>query len=579
VGNGEPISGSEVGRIFYHSFWKRGGGELKKYGLVCVGAMALLLGFSHLVCAQGNSRWERVSILSPGIPRYHLAEGKEPQSPGSNAGEVKETATQEPLALSLQDCIMMALQNNLDIAVEGYNPKMSEEDIRKEKAAFDPLFYTDAYYANYYLPTNNAFYSSVAGRAGQVFTDKHQNWDLNFGWRQALPTGTSYQLSYNNDRFYSLLGREIDQTFYTFNPNYTSELGLTLSQALLKDFGIDVNKTRIYIAQNNKDISLQQFRDRVFSVIAEVQNFYWNLAAAVVNLEVNRRSLKLAQDLLEINKAKVRAGTLAPLEIVQAEAEVASREENVIVAENLIKQIEDVLRRVMNLTSESQMWERPIRTTDKPSFVPQQLSVDESLKRALELRPDYAQAQIDLANRDIYKRYTHNQLLPSLNLQGSAGLNGIGSSYHDNSRVLRGGDYYSYSVGLILEVPIGNRYARAEYTKASLDQEKSKTSLANLEQKITVEIREVVRQIQTNAKRIETTEKARLLSQKKLEVEEKKLNVGMSTNFEVLRTQRDLLEAETNWLKALLDYQRSLVSLERVEGTILEKHNIELKQN
>jgi outer membrane protein TolC len=133
-------------------------------------------------------------------------------------------------------------------------------------------------------------------------------------------------------------------------------------------------------------------------------------------------------------------------------------------------------------------------------------------------------------------------------------------------------------VGLLLEFPLGNRSARAEYTKASLDQEKSKATLANLEQKITVEIRQAIRQIQTNRKRIDATEKARILADKKLEVEQKKLSVGMSTNFEVLRVQRDLLEAETNWIKALLDYTKSLVALELAEGTILDRHNIELEE-
>ena len=539
--------------------------------------MVLLWGSCSLGWAQSESRWERVAVPYLGAPRYQLAEAKGPEVSGG-AGQAEAGGPGEPLLLALQDCIGMALKSNLDIAVEGYNPKMSAEDIRREKATFDPLFYTGAYYYEYYLPTNNAFYLKYASGL-TIFPDKHDNRDLNAGWKQQLVTGTSYELRYDNDRWYSRLDPALNSNFYLFNPNYTSVLSLTLSQSLLRNFGIDVNKTKIYIAQNNRNISLQQFRSRVFAVVSEVQISYWDLAAAIENLEVNRRSLKLAQDLLEINKAKVKVGTMAPLEIVAAEAEVASREEGVIVAENLIKTVEDRLRRVMNLPTDSQMWERPIKPADKPTFVPPQVSVEESLKRALELRPDYTQAKIDIANKEISKKFARNQLFPSVNLRGSAGLNGIGDTYHDNFRALRGGDYYSYSVGLVLEVPIGNRSARAEYTKASLDQEKSKTNLANMEQKITVEIRDAIRQIQTNVKRLESTEKARTLSRKKLDVEEKKLNVGMSTNFEVLRTQRDLLEAETNWLKALLGYYNSLINLERAEGTILEKHNVQLKES
>ncbi|MFH0871581.1 MAG: TolC family protein [bacterium] len=551
---------------------------MKKTSFILAGLiMVLLWGSCSLGWAQSESRWERVAVPYLGAPRYQLAEAKGPEVSGG-AGQAEAGGPGEPLLLSLQDCIGMALKSNLDIAVEGYNPKMSAEDIRREKAAFDPLFYTGAYYYEYYLPTNNAFYLKYASGL-TIFPDKHDNRDLNAGWKQQLVTGTSYELRYDNDRWYSRLDPALNSNFYLFNPNYTSVLSLTLSQSLLRNFGIDVNKTKIYIAQNNRNISLQQFRSRVFSVMSEVQSVYWDLAYALDNLEVNRRSLRLAQNLLEINKVKVKVGTMAPLEIVAAEAEVAAREEGVIVAENLIWSVEDKLRRIINLPSESQMWDRSIKPSDKPTFVAQQASVEESLKRALELRPDYSQAKIDLSNKDIYRKFARNQVFPSLNLQGSAGLNGIGDTYHDNFRALRGGDYYSYSVGLVLEVPIGNRSARAEYTKASLDQEKSKTSLTNLEQKITLEIREAIRQIQTNLKRMEATRRARILAEKKLEVEEKKLNVGMSTNFEVLQYQKDLLVAETNEIKALIDYNKSLVSLEQAEGTILEKHNVQLKES
>jgi len=551
---------------------------LKRYRLLQVGwTVALLLGASFLAEAQEGSKWERVS-LSTGTARFQLAQAKGSEAPPDAPKGEEGSGTGETLILSLQDCINMALRNNLDIAVESYNPKMSAEEIRKEKGAFDPLFFTGADYNEYRLPTNRGGFYLTLTPGYKIVPDEYETRDWEVGLKQRLVTGTSYQLKFENSRWLSLLEREIVANSYNFNPNYSSVFSVALTQPLLKGFGIDVNKTKINIARNNRDISLQQFRNQVFGVVSEVQSSYWDLAATIENLEVNRRSLKLAQELLEINKAKVKAGTLAPLEIVAAEAEVASREEGVIVAENLIRTAEDRLRRVMNLPKDAQMWERPIQPADKPTLADQKFSEEESLKRALELRPEYVQARIDIKSKGIYKKFTRNQLFPSLNLQGSAGLNGIGEQYHDAFRELRGGDFYSYSVGLVLEVPLGNRSARAEYVKASLDEEKSKTSLANVEQRIAIEIREAIRQTQTNLKRIDATEKARILAEKKLEVEQKKLSVGMSTNFEVLRTQRDLLEAETNWIKALLDYTKSVVGLERAEGTILERHNIQLQE-
>ena len=559
---------------------------MKRYSLIFAGlVLVLLLGSYSFAQPQDESRWKKMLISFREQPRYHLAQVKETDVPGMPTGGMEGKGPQEPLVLTLDDCIGMALQNNLDIAVEGYNPKIVEQDIVREEAAFDPFFDTTASYWDYRVPTNRKVFLTTGTTATgttiveTAFPDKHQALDVNFGWRQNLVTGTSYEAKFNNDRWESLLDQAINNVYYQSNPSYTSQLSLTLSQALLRNFGIDVNKTRIYIAQNNTTISLQEFRSRVFGVLWQVQTAYWDLAAAIKNLEINQRSLKLAQDLLEINKAKVKAGTLAPLDIVSAEAEVASRVTGVITAENLIKNVEDLLRRVMNLPGDAQMWQRPIKPADRPTFEAQPLSVEESMARALGLRPDYAQAKLTLQNKDVFKRYAKNQLLPSLSLQGSAGLNGIGEHYHDDFHSLGSGDWYNYGVGLVMEVPVGNRLARAQYTQASLDQEKSKTDLVNLEQKILIEIRVIVRNIETNLKRIDSTRQARILQQKKLEVEQKKLSVGMSTNFEVLRVQRDLIQAETDELQALLDYKRTLIDLERAEGSIMEKHNVVLKES
>jgi outer membrane protein TolC len=558
---------------------------LKRRSFIFTGlVLALLLGSYSFAAAEEDSHWEKI-LIPRAQPRYYLAQAKPSNAPGMPSGGMEGKGPQEFLVFSLDDCIGMALQNNLEIAVEGYNPRIAEQDIVREEAAFDPFFDTTASYWDYRVPTNRKVFLTTGTTATgttvveTAFPDKHQSWDVNFGWRQNLVTGTSYEAKYNNDRWESLLDRAINNVYYQSNPAYTSLASLTVSQALLRNFGIDVNKTRIYIAQNNTNISLQQFRSQVFAVLWQVQTSYWDLAAAIEYLEVNRRSLKLAQDLLEINKAKVKAGTLAPLDIVSAEAEVATRVTGVITAENLIKNVEDLLRRAMNLPGDAQMWQRPIRPADRPTFEAQPLSVEESMARALGLRPDYTQAKLDLQNKDVFKRYAKNQLLPSLSLQGSAGLNSIGEDYHDNFHSLRTGDWYNYGVGLVLEVPVGNRSARAQYTQASLDQEKSKTSLVNLEQKILIEIRTIIRNIETNLKRIDSTRQARILQQKKLEVEQKKLSVGMSTNFEVLRVQRDLISAETDELQALLDYKRSLIDLERAEGSIMEKHSVVLKDS
>jgi len=216
------------------------------------------------------------------------------------------------------------------------------------------------------------------------------------------------------------------------------------------------------------------------------------------------------------------------------------------------------------------------------------------MKTALENRPEYAQSKIDLKNKNIQVEYKKNQLYPTLDLIGSLKLNGIsgdaedvafggsvsrsgfGGDYFKSYDRLTSGNYYDWSVGLSLQIPIGNRASNSSYIAAKLDVEKGIKSLKNLEHQISVEVREAVRSIDTNKKRVNTTAVSRRLAEEKLSAEEKKFDVGMSTSFNVVEYQRDLIAAKTREISAIIDYNKSLLNLEKVKGTILEKNNIEL---
>ncbi len=485
------------------------------------------------------------------------------------------------LSLSLREAIELTLENNLDIRVERFNPRISEAMIIVEKGAFDPTIALDLSINKDKRPVANAYADPDVSEGEGI------NWGI--GIRQDLITGGNYQLRFTNER------RKSNSSYSGLNPQYTSDLTLTLTQPLLKDFGIGLNKRKIIIASNNKDISLNQFKAVVITKISEVQNMYWDIVFNIEDLKVKRQSLALAQDLEKRVRTQVKVGTMAPIEILQAQAEVASREEGVIIAENMVKDSEDRLKRAMNIEGDSPYWGLPIYPTDRPLFEVVEIDNNEALKTSFEKRPDFVQAKIDLSNKKIEVKYKKNQIFPNIDLIGSFGLNGLsgdarevsfggttippsrfGGGYEDTLDRLGSGSYYSWEAGVKVNIPLGNRSAKSNLTAARIEEKKVLISLKNLEQKIALEIREAVRGIETNIKRVNATKLARRLAEQKLDAEEKRFEVGLSTSFNILEFQKDLAEEQSKEIKAIIDYNKSLVKLERVKGTTLEKNEIRL---
>ncbi len=515
--------------------------------------------------------------------------------------------------LSIKEAITLALENNLDIMVDKFNPKMNEENITIEKSKFDPNYYLNVSADESIKPSG----SSLAG-ANTVIT-KDAEWDT--GFKGEILSGATYSLDFTNK------WTRTNSTFSSLNPQYVSQIQLNVTQPLLKNFGFDVNKTNIKIAKNNKDISIYQFKNTVMTTISNVQKTYWDLVFNIENYKVTQLSLRRAKDFLEINKKQVEVGTLAPIDVTNAEAEVAKREEAIIAAESAIKSIEDNLKQLINIKGDDNVWETKIIPTDNPSSTPADFELEECLRTAFTKRPDYLQALTDLDNKEIALKFAKNQLLPSLNLVGSYGLNGLsgkkqpsgfggssgqliptgkakntpeglvydnvllvpsapfdrrnnplGEGYDSALQGIRSWDNFSWNIGLQLTIPLGNRAAKSSFTQKTLDSEKAITGLSNLRQKITVEMRNNVRNVRTNMEIIKASRKAREYAAKQLEAEEKKYEVGMSTNFLVLQYQEVLATAEATELQAVINYNKSLVDVETSKGTILEKNEIKLEE-
>jgi len=463
------------------------------------------------------------------------------------------------MALSLKESIALALKNNLDITIEGFNPRLRDQDLTFEKSAFDPSAFLEFTRADNKLP---ATLNLLTGQ--RVLSDL---FDFNTGLRQKLPTGGTYELRFNNELL----------NIPTASPNegLISKLALTLTQPLLRNFGFEANETNIRIATNNQSISREQLRLKVSDITTQVYNAYVELVFAIQNLDVARRSLRLAQDLVTLNKARVRAGVAAPVEVTQAEAQEAARVQDVILGEKAVRDAEDTLKVILNIPGTGS-WGQEIQPTFSLSFEPKPINLDETIQKALENRYEYKSAKLDIESKDLGVRLTRNQLLPDLSFVGGVSTNGFGTSYGKDMNTMGGGDFVSYSVGVVLTVPLGNRAAESTHTKARLIADQARTSLKQLELQIVQQVREAVRRVEANAKRVDANRAARALAEEQLRVEQRRLEAGVSTTFNVLSFQRDLSAAQANELRAIADYVESLANLERVRGTVLEANQIEM---
>jgi len=489
------------------------------------------------------------------------------------------------LSLSLDECIANALKNNLGVAVEVLNPDIASLSISRAKEFFLPALnfrYGDR-------RENSPAYSwfDAADRVRTLYSDYSAAID------QFIPTGGRFSINlfgYNNDT---------NRRFQTINPRYGSTITFDFSQPLLKNFGFKISRREIIVASNNWEISEYQLNQSLLDTIYSVEQSYWILAYSIADLQVKQQSLKLAQDLLEENKRKVEVGTMAPIEIYTAEAEVATREADILQAETMVKNSADRLKTIMNLPMAEMDDTVEVFPVDRPDFEKKDINVQEAMVTALANRPDLKAMKIDLKNQELDLSYAKNQLLPELNFQvsyWSPGVSGDQILYEDNnpiSGVIIGtipgspGDalkdafkwkYNNWFVGLTLSVPFNTIFSRAQHAQAKVNLEQALLKIKNQEQQIFLEIKTAVRNAQTNYKRVQAYRAASELARKKLEAEQEKFSVGKSTNYLILLFQRDAANARSTELRAMVDYVLSLAYLDKVLGTTFQSKNIKFSQ-
>jgi outer membrane protein TolC len=321
-----------------------------------------------------------------------------------------------------------------------------------------------------------------------------------------------------------------------------------------------------------------------------VRNAYWDLVFARNNLEVQRQSLTLAQQSLRDNRARVEIGTMAPIDIVEAQSEVARREEAVILAEAAISRAEDRLRALISNPTQPDFWTMQIEPTDVATFVPVNVDVEGAVRNALDRRTDLSVSTKQIESNDITIRYLRNQSLPDVtaNLNYSAlGLGGtqrqlqvvpglpptiLSTQQRSFASVLAdafGGAYPTWNFNVQLSYPLGRSNSEANLARARLQNTQAEKQLESQKLTVATQIRDLARNVQTNSKRVEATRSARALAEERLRAEEKKFQAGMTSSFLVFQAQRDLSQARNNELQAIIDYLKSVVDFQTAQDAPL----------
>lgn len=545
--------------------------------------------------------------------------------------------------LSMSDAISLALENNLDIAIARYNLDIADTDILKTKAggtysgvntglltgtpggssttasgssgsgaggtssgaggaasgtsgvvtstsgagsavdSFDPVI-TGTFSQE--QTTTPEYYQQVYGAPAM----QSHSGTVDLTYQQGFQWGSLLSVSFDNSRYTS----GPYSTYSYLNPSLSSSFKAQVRQHLLSGFSpYDNPNTRlIRIARINRKISDSSFRNQVIYTVTQIQNLYWDLVNAYEDLKVKQHSLELANRTLSDNKKQVEIGTLAPIEVVRAESQVASAKQDLIVSETSLRYQQLLMvNAVTRNMNDAALASAPVIPTDTMTIsTEEQQPVEQLISDALANSPSIGQSRLTLKSDEISKKGVRNAMLPTLDLvawYGSSGLAGNVSCISGDTSCRSGNSGFSsamsdaYSgvnpdkgVGLQLTIPIRNRQAQAAQVRSELEYRQAQMQLQQQENLIALNVRNAAFAVQQNKARVEASRAAELLAAQSLDAEQKKYALGASTSYNVLQSQRDLIQAETNTVQAITAYEKSRVALDQLTCHTLQNNNV-----
>ena len=580
------------------------------------------------------------------LSSYSPTPAPEPQL--QNSPRIKQLIRDGKLFLSLKDAIQLALTDNLDIAIARYNLPIAETDILRTRAGgvFRGVnagvvqgtpgggvggFGTGAPGAGAGGTTAGAG-GAGAGASGLVQSTlgvgtpvlsydpsiiaavgaEHQTTPLanqriygvpllrlntgqaNFGFAQAFATGSSISFEFNNNR------QTTNSPYFNLSPALGALYRFSFQQQLLSGFGFGPNLRYLRIAKNDKKISDIAFKDQVMATVTQIENIYWDLVNAYEQSQVNEQSLTFAQQSLATAKKQLQLESIPAIEVTRAEAEVSKRDQDLTVARTSLELQELLMKNALTRSLDDPELEAitvvPTDRLQPAQLAPPSQSVQDLIDQALRNRPELAETEVDLVNRQISRKAARNALLPSLsllafyggtglagplnpvyNVPGSPNFSSVPKDYMgalENAFNNTAPDYY---VGLNLNIPVRNRVAKADQYRSELEYRQAELRREQLRKQIRIEVRNAEYAFEQTAARVEAARKARELAQHTFEITQKEQTLGAGSTFQTMAAQRDVALAELDLVTAMTTYEKARVEIDRATGATLEHNGIEIQ--
>lgn len=487
--------------------------------------------------------------------------------------------------LRLEDAIQRALERNLDIAVQRINPLVQDMAVATANAAFLPTASSNFGMNQSTFPNRTLF--DGGGLGGDSIVTDRGNYDL--GLSQEMKWGGGrYTVTWDSTR------SESTNVFNSFNPSYAANMNLGYTQPLLRGFRTDQRRTQLVVSQINRDITEIDLEQTITNTLANVRSRYWDLVYAIASVDVQQQALELAEQLVRDNRARVEIGTLAPIDVVQAESEAATRRQALAQAVQVLRTAELALKQLIVNGTGDELWNAELYPIDQPQIEAAPIDLEAAIGGALDRRTDIARVRRLLDINDANVENLRNSTLPALDLIGNYQLTGQGGpqllrenffgnvttavpgGYSDAVESIANAEYPFWSVALQMSYPLGQSADKAAYERARLQVQQNTAQLRQIELQIATEVTNAALQIDAIQERIEAATAARELAEEQLRAEESRFEVGLSTNFFVVQAQRDLATAQDNELRAILDFQLALIEFERAQRSSLGAAGITL---
>jgi outer membrane protein len=497
------------------------------------------------------------------------------------------------LPMSLKDITKLALQSNLDIAIADTNEEVNRQRVISAQAAWDPSISVSAG-----TGSSNSANTQVTNAASTGYINNRKTADWSFALNQPLPFyGSSVTMSWGSNR------AESNQVNQLFSPSYGTSGALRFTQPLWRNLRVDANRNQLKVVNLDVKMNDSQFRQTLTSTIGRIQQAYWNLISVIKSYDIARSSVELARITVANNKRKVEVGTSAPIDVTSSLATQASREVDLISAEERILTSQNNLKQLISNDRNSDIWSKMIVPTDTPDFIDYKIELDQAIDSALKFRPELEQSDINLNKNDLTYQLQANSRKWQVDLNFTLGANGTAGpqSYYPDPypqnpslagqpkiapqfvgglvtsyRTVFTQGTYNWNVGFTVNIPLRYRSVDTQLAQTRIAKQQLLMTRNKTEQGIIVEIRNAVQAMNTAKNRLKTAEVSRQLSEAQLDAENKRFNAGLSQNYLVLQRQNELSNAQLSELQAMISYRTAIITLQQAMFTLLDASDVQV---